>query len=47
MHLYNPVAQAVHNEFTHDWMVAVEGVATATVVVVLPLRSQHVIDTVV
>ena len=47
MHLYNPVTQAVHNEFAHNWMVAVEGVATATVVVVLPLGSQHVIDTVV
>ena len=47
MHLYNPVAQAVYNELAHDWMVAVEGVAAAAVVVVLTLWRKHIVHAVV
>ena len=47
VHLCDPVPQAVHNEFAHNRVIAVESVATATVVVILPLRCKHVVDTVV
>lgn len=47
VHLCDPVPQAVHNEFAHDWVVAVESVTTATIVVVLPLRCKHVVNTIV
>ena len=47
MHLHHPIAQAIHDELTHHRVVTVESVAAATVVVVLPLRSQHVVYTVV
>ena len=43
----DPIAQAVHNEAPHHGVVAVDHVAAAAVVVVLPLRGQHVVDTVV
>mmetsp|Transcript_30026 Transcript_30026/g.84734 ORF Transcript_30026/g.84734 Transcript_30026/m.84734 type:complete len:269 (+) Transcript_30026:1814-2620(+) len=45
--LRHPEAQAVHNEAPHHRVVAVEGVAAAAVVVVLPLRRQHVVHPVV
>ena len=47
MHLCDPIPQAVYNELAHNWVIAVEGVPTATVVVVLPLRRKHVVNTVV
>jgi hypothetical protein len=36
---FHPVAQAVHDELAHVGVVAVEGVAAAAVVVVLPWVS--------
>ena len=47
VHLCDPVPQAVNNELAHNGVVAVESVATATVVVILPLRCKHVINTIV
>ena len=47
MHLCDPVPQAVHNELAHDWVIAIEGIAAATVVVVLPLWRKHVIHAIV
>ncbi len=47
MKLLHPVAQAVGDKLPHVWVVAVEGVATAAVVVIFALGCQHVVDTVV
>lgn len=47
VHLCDPVPKAVHNEFAHDWVIAVESITTATIVVVLPLRCKHVVNTIV
>ena len=47
MHLCDPISQAVYDELAHNWVVAVEGVSTATVVIVLPFRRKHVVNTVV
>ena len=47
MHLQDPVAKAIHDELAHCRVVAVQGVAAATVVVVLPLWRKHVVDSVV
>ena len=47
VHLADPVAQAVQDEAPYEWVVAVDGVPAAAVVVVLPLRRQHVVYAVV
>ena len=43
----DPVAQAVQNHLPHDGVVAVDRVAAAAEIVVLPLRRQQVVDVVV
>ena len=47
VHLHHPVAQRVQHKLAHDRVVAVQRVAAARVVVVLPLGRQHVIHPVV
>lgn len=47
MHLQHPVSQAVHNELAYSGVIAIEGVATAAVVVVLAFRGQHVVHSIV
>ena len=47
VHLGDPVAETGGDELAYSGVVAVHGVATAAVVVVLPLRGEHVVDPVV
>ena len=43
----HPVAQALHNHVTHIGVVAVQGIAAATEIIVIALRGQHIIGLVV
>ena len=46
-YLSHPVPKARDDELPYDGVVAVQGVAAAAVVIILPLRRQHVVHSVV